>query len=345
MRQKHPHQHSISLSFAIARRISIRVAATLLLLPAALQSVAAYAAAPAPTRTTLAATPVATASGNSATLIASVKTTAGSNVDTGTVDFLLPDGQSLGSAIVSADGTATLAVAKLPVGTTKNIAGADELGVTASYHANASSGTFDDSVSTPTAVATPAATTQVPDFVVTGNPTTVTTAQGSYATTAITVTSVGGYTGAMQLSCSTSQLPAQVTCAFNPTQQVLAANGSFVSTLQLQTQSASGTASSAIFVHRNVALAMVIPGALVLFGLGGRRRRDFRGAQMLGVLLLLGGMGLGLSGCSQRYGYLHHPPPVSGGTPTGTFPILIAVDGGQGESVVEHDVTVSLVVQ
>lgn len=45
------------------------------------------------------------------------------------------------------------------------------------------------------------------------------------------------------------------------------------------------------------------------------------------------------------YGYLHHPPPVAGGTPTGTYPITIAVDGNQGSGVIENDLTVSLVVQ
>jgi hypothetical protein len=65
----------------------------------------------------------------------------------------------------------------------------------------------------------------------------------------------------------------------------------------------------------------------------------------LGIALLLTGAGLGLSGCSQRYGYLHHPPSTATGTSAGTYLINVAVDGSQGASAIEHDLTVSLVVQ
>ena len=337
MRQKHPYQTHLSRFLTKAWRCSPGLAALLLAVPGV--QAHALASGPAPTRTTLAAAPGTNPAGTM--LTATVATSTGTPVASGTVDFLLPNGQSLGSAVVAPNGTATLALKKLPAASTTGIAGTPQQAVTAAFHANSS--TLADSGSVATEVTTPAATTQVPDFTVTGNPTTVTTPQGSYGTTAITVTSVGGYAGEIQFSCS--DLPAQVTCAFNPTQQLLAANGSFVTTLELQTQSASGTASSAITPSTHLALALAVPGALVLFGLSGRRRKGFRGAQFLATALVLGGMGMGLSGCSQRYGYLKHPPPVAGGTPTGTFPITVAVDGSQGESVIENDVTISLVVQ
>jgi hypothetical protein len=71
---------------------------------------------------------------------------------------------------------------------------------------------------------------------------------------------------------------------------------------------------------------------LLLIGFAGRRRKLFRGAQMLGLVLLLAGGGIGLSGCSQRYGYLHHPPLTATGTAPGTYTINVAVDGSQGAS-------------
>jgi hypothetical protein len=312
----------------------------LLLLPA----LAAHAQGPAPTRTSLTAQVASSGTSTGTVLKSTVQTATGSAVGGGTVDFVLAGGQSFGSAIVHPDGTATLAVPKLPAGTTNGVDGTGTLPVTAVYHATAEASAFADSASVATAIASPQVTTAAPDFTLTGKPTTVTTARGSYGVTAITVSSVGNYSGAIQFSCS--NLPAQVTCAFNPTQQTLAANGSFVSTLELQTQSPSGTASSSLLpAHSDVALAMLIPGALILLGFSGRRRRALRGVQLLGVAMLLAGTGLGLSGCSQRYNYLHHPPPVSGGTPIGTFPITVAVDGNQGASVIEHDITVSLVVQ
>ncbi len=329
MRQKYLHQHLLS-SLALSRRLFSVAAALLLILPAI-----AHAAVAEPTRTTLSAT----ASGEGADLIATVKTATGSLVTSGTVDFLLPSGQSLGSAIVGGDGTATLAMAKLPQGTSTGVTGSSEVDVEANYHASAAAGSFADSVSPQ--VATPAATTATPDFSVTGSPTTVTVAQGAYGTTAITVASLDGYAGSMELSCT--NLPAQVTCAFSPTQQNLTANGSFTASLQLQTQAASGQNAS-IVKHSPLALALLFPGGLLLLGFA-RRLRQIRGLQVLGVVLLLAGTALGLSGCSQRYGYLKHPPPVATGTPAGTYTITVAVDGNVGSSVSEHDVTVSLVVQ
>ncbi len=328
-------QHLVTTPFL--RRCLFGLAALLASLLPAIQA-QAIQIADTPTRTTLGVSRFDSSSTAGATFTATVQTTTGSPVDAGTVDFLLPTGQSLGSAIVAGDGTATLIVTKLsptpeePVGSVP--------GVTAVYHAGGTN-IFEDSKSVTAPLLGPSVTAPVaPDFTVTGNPTTVTTARGAYGSTALTISSVGGFTGAMQFSCST--LPTGVTCTFNPTQQVLAANGSFVSTLQLNTQSSEGIQAASIPAHTGLALALAIPGALALLGLAGRRRR---GTQLLAVLLLVGGVSLGLSGCSQRYAYLKHPPSVAGGTPAGTYSIVVAVDGSQGSSVVEHDIAISLVVQ
>ncbi len=297
----------------------------------------AIQAADVPTRTTLGISRFDSSSTAGATFTAIVKTATGSPVNAGTVDFLLPSGQSLGSAIVAGDGTAILIVTKLLPAAEGSIGSV--LGVTAVYHAGGTN-TFEDSKSVTTALAAPSVTAPVaPDFTVTGNPTTVTTAQGAYGSTALTISSVGGFTGAMQFSCSS--LPTGVTCTFNPTQQVLTANGSFVSTLQLGTQASEGIQAASVPAYTGFTLALAVPGALALLA-GGRRRKD---TQLLAVLLLIGGASLGLSGCSQRYAYLKHPPSVAGGTAAGTYSIVVAVDGSQGSSVVEHDVTISLVVQ
>ncbi len=320
MRQMHPYTFLKQL-----------LASLVLLLPF---SPAHAAGRPAPTRTTL------TASGP--TLSAAVRTATGEPVTAGTVDFLLPSGESLGSAIVGADGAATLALGKLPPGSGTSVAGDPTLPVTAVYQSSTENSVFAGSASPTAAVTSEAATTVLPDFTLTGNPTTVTAKQGAYGTTAITVTAVGGYTGAIQLSCT--GLPAQVTCAFNPTQQTLGATGAFTTTLQLETQGPSGTASSSLLpLHPRATLALVFPGALLLLGFA-RRRRALGHTALLGAALLLV-TGVGLTGCSQRYGYLHHPAPVAGGTPRGTFPITVVVDGAQGSSVLEHDLAISLVVQ
>ena len=300
-----------------SRHVFLLIGALLVLLPAA------YAASPAPTRVTLSASSQDQGTGEA--LTATIRTATGGPVNAGTVDFLLPNGQALGSALVDAQGTATLALPQTTPGSS----------VTAAYHSGVNSSLFLDGRSP--AIALPAATT-LPDFTVTAGPATVTTTQGSYGTTAITIASVAGYAGSMEFSCS--NLPAQVTCAFNPIQQSLAADGSFVSTLELQTQAASGEQSRLWSRGGAVAYALVVPGALALFGLTRRRR-----GQWLAAALLLVTAVAGLSGCSQRYGYLHHPPPVAGGTPVGTYTITVAVDGSVGATVTEHDIPITLVVQ
>ncbi len=338
MRLKHPYDLSSLSSFAALKRILGGIAAASLLL-------ATCAHAAGPTRTTLAAaagdgtasstdsaSSTSTAPSSDTVLTATVTTAIGAPVASGTVDFLLPSGASVGSAIVAANGTAVLKLDKIPAAP-----GATQTSVTAAYKSGDTAN--GNSASAPLALAAPAVTTVLPDFTVTGNPTTVTTPQGSFGTTAITVTSVGGYNGSIEFSCT--GLPAQVTCAFNPTQQLLGANNTFVSTLELQTQGPSGTQSSLLTHGTGIALALVLPGALLLTGLTRRRR----GVQWFSLGLLLVTAGFGLSGCSQRYGYLHHPPPVAGGSPIGTFPITVAVTGGQGATITEHDIIVSLVVQ
>ncbi len=332
---QHRQSHLLTRFFMLA----VLLLPALPLAPALAQT---GAGAATPTRTTLTV--------SVGTLTAEVRAAAGgSAVTEGTVDFLLPSGQSLGSAPVQIDGTAALTSFSLPASPENNS------GLTAVYHAPEGSTAYSDSVSFTTPTPHPAAAPVTPDFAVTGNPTTVTTKRGSYGTTAITVTSVGGFTGSIQLSCT--GLPAQVTCAFNPTQQLLAANGTFTTSLQLQTQAPSGTASSSLLPFsgpkqagastraESVALAFAVPGAFLLIGFGGVRRRAFLVPKVFGLVFLLVAISSALSGCSQRYSYLKHPAPVSPGTPTGTFPITIAVDANQGASVTEHLLSVSLVVQ
>ncbi len=338
MQQK--HRYPKLTSPALRQRIATGAAAlAMLLVSASVPAVAAQAAAPAPTRTTLTETTLQ----SGVNLSAVVKTATGETVNVGTVDFLLSNGQSLGSAVVGTDGTATLALARLPAATTKSVEGSGEAAVTAAYQAPSGSTAYSNSASTVVAVGAADATTAPPGFTVTGSSTTVTVKAGSYGTTALTVTSVSGYTGSIEFSCS--NLPAQVTCAFTPTQQTLTANGSFSSTLQITTQGTSGPLGALQRGAGGMALALIFPGALLLVGFAGRRRKLCRGAQMLGLMLLLTGGGIGLSGCSQRYYYLHHPPLTAPGTPAGTYSIKVAVDGSQGASAIEQDIPISLVVQ
>lgn len=363
MRQMHPYRQSPYPSLAITwRSIRTHAEAAALCVPrlavamlalATLAGAAAQAQTVVPTRTTLTSASGTGSTATGTTLTATVATATGTPVTTGSVDFELADGQSLGSALVDGTGTARLSVASLPAADSKSIAGSGQVAMQAVYHsdadttaaASADASSFSDSQSVMTEVATPAATTTgAPAFTVTGTPTTVTVQPGAYGTTTLTVTSVNAFAGSIQFSCS--NLPAQVTCAFNPTQQALAANATFTSTLQIQTQAPSGTASAALTPrHTGLALALVMPGGLLLLGFARRRGAAMRGLQLLAIGLLLTGTTLGLSGCNPRYKYLNHGPSVATGTLAGTYTINVAVDGDQGAAVSQVPIPITLVVQ
>jgi hypothetical protein len=362
MRQMHPYRQSPYPSLASTwRSIRTRAEAPALCVPrlavamlalATLAGATAQAQTVVPTRTTLTSASGTGSTSTGTTLTATVETATGGPVTTGSVDFELANGQSLGSALVDSTGTARLPVASLPPADSKSVAGSGQLAMQAMYHSNtdtaaasADASSFSDSQSVMTEVATPAAlTTGAAAFTATGAPTTVTVKQGAYGTTLLTVTSVNGFTGSIQFSCS--NLPAQVTCAFNPTQQALAANATFTSTLQIETQAASGTASAALTPrHTGLALALIMPGGLLLLGFARRRGAAMRSLQLLAIGLLLTGATLGLSGCNPRYKYLNHGPSVATGTLPGTYTINVAVDGDQGAAVSQVPLPITLVVQ
>jgi hypothetical protein len=252
----------------------------------------------------------------------------------GAVSFDTGSG-SLGSAIVDEHGDATLSVSSLPPGA--------KLAVRAVYHPAADA----DGVTRTTASVSADASVEpdvssVPDFAITANPATLTVKQGQYGTTAITITPSNGFSEQVTLSCA--NLAAQVTCNFSP---VIAstANGAFTSTLEIQTQTASGALTPPDFGRgTHTALAWVLPGMLALAGFAYRRPRAPGVAPMLLLLLAIGGV-LGLGGCSARYGYIHHPPLQTTGTPLGTDTITINAAGNDGSAVTTHSISFVLQVQ
>jgi len=174
--------------------------------------------APATTATALSTSAATVYPGKSAILTASV-TDAGKPVTAGTVTFL--DGKTvLGTGSLSATGTAKLTTGALT-------AGANE--ITADYAGNAD---FDASKSSTLTV------TQ-PDFSIAASSTSVKVSDGSNASVGLTLTPVGGYVGAIKMSC-TSGL-AGVTCAFTPA--AYTASGSDAVLKGTVTLSASSAAS------------------------------------------------------------------------------------------------------
>jgi hypothetical protein len=247
---------------------------------------------------------------------------------------------SLGSAIVDGDGTATLTVASLPAN-----ADGSKLQVYAVYHPAAdAAGTARAAGSVSAAEQVEASATGLPDFTLAVSSASLTVKDGQYATTLVTITPTNGFSEQVTLSCE--DLPAQATCNFSP---VIAstANGAFTSTLQVQTQAPSGalaTPDLGIGRPSHTALAWVLPGMLALAGFASLRRRTLRGSGLLlGLCILVSS--LGLSGCSTRYGYIHHPPSVATGTLVGTYTITIFAAGNNGSSVTQHSMPITLQVQ
>jgi hypothetical protein len=197
------------------------------------------------------------------------------------------------------------------------------------------------------AVLRPAAS-GVPDFAITANPSSVTVAPGQYGTTTLTITPENGFAEQVSLSCS--NLPAQATCVFSPVTGNTT-SGAFNTSLELQTQAPSGAIEAPDFglaSGGHTTLAWALPGMLALAGVASLRKRALRGVshtQVMGLALLLVAGSLGLGGCSQRYGYLHHPPQVSTGTLAGTYTIVVSAAGNNGSAVTSHTINVSLVVQ
>jgi hypothetical protein len=165
------------------------------------------------------------------------------------------------------------------------------------------------------------------DFTITASPDLGAVNPGSSATSTITVTGENGYNKTVNLSCavSGSGTPAP-TCSFSANSVV----GSGTSTLTVST-----TAPHAALFHRsNIFYAMFLPlSGLALIGTGfgcaNSRHRKVLGFLMLyailAALLLLPACGGGGGGT--------HPPP-HGGTPAGTYTIMVTgTDGTLTHSV------------
>jgi Bacterial Ig-like domain (group 3) len=284
--------------------------------------VAAGAGAQLATRTHILVAPT----GKGATLTATVADVAGNPAQSGTVSFETAAG-SVGSALVE-NGTATLAVDKLPQGTHS---------VTAAY---SGSGTLAASASS--AVAS-AATGALPDFSLTANPTSASVTAGQFANITVTVTPENGFNDMVTLSCS--GVPAGATCTFSPTTLTPQTSAAVSSTLQVQTQGASGKAARLENRGSTIALAIALPGAVALAGLGASRRRSALVLRGFGIVVLLVA-GAGLEGCSSRYGYLNHPPSGNPGLPAGTYTISVSGNATiSGTSVTVHSLNVTLTVK
>jgi plastocyanin len=266
---------------------------------------------PAATTTTLSVSPAKPNQGQAITYTATVTGVA----PTGTVTFASGT-TTLGKSNV-ANGVATLSGSFATAGTYT---------VTASYSGDANNQASMSGAQSITIVA--------PDYSLTASPSSATIKAGQTATFTIAMTSVGGYSGTVKLSCGT--LPAEASCSFSPA--TLTGSGSSANT----TLTVTTTAAQAMLERPGSSSTQIAVWAVIL-GLCFSPRRALRSrrqlARMITVLLIAMGSLIYLTGCSSS----SSPTPKDRGTPVGMQTIAIsAADSGSGPS---HNLNIQLTVQ
>ena len=175
-------------------------------------------------------------------------------------------------------------------------------------------------------------------FTLTVNVPTITLVTHQHTSVNVSLGSVKGFSDTIALGCL--GLPFAATCTFDKNQLKLAADGTAVATLILDTGDplGAGSGTSASLRHgRDTTLLCLLPAGLLLGFLQRKRRRagfSMRSALgSAGVLALVFALTVGAMGCSG----LH-----TSGTPPGTYSFKV-VGTGQGSGITQAQ-TVTLVV-
>jgi hypothetical protein len=280
----------------------------------------------ASTTTTLSA-PASATSGSSVTLTATVASPGGAPA--GSVAFYNGT-TALGSGTLGAGGVATLSTTALPVGSDS---------VTATY---AAAGNFGASTSAAVTLTVTAASVPPPaTYAMTANPTSLTVAEGQTATTTLTFSPTGGYSGTIALSCS--GLPTNASCAFAQNKVTLSGNNQTVN-LGLNittTQQAAERASRSPVNPTLFALVFWWPGGLTGLAIFLRKRIVHKSQSTWQVYLLLvcaWAFAAGLSGCGSSSGMGTAPTTPA---PT-TSQVTVVATGTSGTTVSTQTVILAL---
>lgn len=246
-------------------------------------------------------------------------------------------GRPVAGAALGADGTVKVAVDLLE--------GAHSL--TAVYQGDAS-----HAASASAKADVTAQTSGTPDFNLTVNPAalTLTAGQSGQITASLAPVNAASLTAPMFVTLSCGGLPDQSTCTFTPASVEILPNatGAVTSDLVITTQ-ASGTRGMAtpagVPNAHPVAWAILVPGGLVLAGIGfGARRR--RWLSRLSLLAFLGLVTMaGTTACAPRYNYYNHGPNYNLPTPSGTYTLEITAQSSNGVTATTHSVPFALTVQ
>jgi hypothetical protein len=249
-------------------------------------------------------------------------------VSTGPAQVTVPNVVGVSQAVAtSAIIAAGLAVGTVSTASSSTVASGDVISENPSAGTSASLGSAVNLVvSTGPAMA--------PGYTLSANPSSLTIASGSSASTVITLTPTGGFTGTVNFTCGT--LPTLVTCTFAPASLTVSSSTPLTTTLTIGT---TGTTMASLGNRPAGTGLPTLLAALILLPLGFMRRilrTGKAGGQWLGLLLLAGtclaaaGL-LGTAGCGGN----------SSSTPPGTYSVPINVTSG-GTSV---PLNLSIIVQ
>ena len=195
-----------------------------------------------------------------------------------------------------------------------------------------------------------AVTGTAPDFSVSIAPGTISLKQGQSGSATVSVTPINAasLTGPMFVTISCSGLPDQSACSFTPEniEIPVGATAAINSSVVIATQ-ATSLAKAEPNLKRGaqpVALAVMLPGIMVLGGLafGTRRRRFLSRIALLGLVAFVSV--LGTVACAPLYNYRNHGPPSNLPTPAGTYNVTIAAQSSNGVSATTHTTTIALTV-
>jgi Bacterial Ig-like domain (group 3)/FG-GAP-like repeat/FG-GAP repeat len=234
---------------------------------------------------------------------------------TGNVSFVSGT-TTLGIAAVS-NGTATLPYSFTAAGT---------YAVVANYTGDSANLA---SASTPVSVVVLA-----PDFTISASPSSATIAAGQSASTTLTVTPIGGYSGTLHFSCGT--LPTGVACTFAPA-SLTPANGATATVSLTVSTTAPGVAEQRTLDRGLSAIAWA--GAIFLAFSPKRMRRMNRLLTHSLLLLTVVSALVSLSGCSSS-SPSHQTTP---GTPPGAQTIAVTAADSSGN--LSHPINFQVTVQ
>ena len=156
-------------------------------------------------------------------------------------------------------------------------------------------------------------------------------APGGAGTTTVSVMPQGGFTGAVQLSCSTPAAMTGASCSFSPS----SVTGAGTATLTVSTAGAGSSASAPAGGRARWPLQLALLPCLTALLIGLPRRRSL--LAVVAAMLLLFSVACGSGGSSPSQG--------SAGTPAGSYLVSVTGNSGIGATALSTTLNVGVTVQ